>query len=96
MQKNTENLNKCAHEHFSNVCNSCGKDMLETKRSEELQSILEMIEGRKRNVPKDPMDMTMREQMEQVIHPVYRPYMSPEESVNNTLQELVEDIKKMI
>lgn len=41
-----------------------------------------------RIVPKDPLDITPREAMKQIVQPIYRPYVSAEESFNSALSEV--------
>lgn len=51
-------------------------------------ALVEALEKMRRVVPKDPLDITPREQMEQVIQPVYRPYISNEEAANQVIDAI--------
>lgn len=63
----------------------------------QIDSLLESIEKdgekMKKTLPKDPLDMTFRESMNQVMQPVYRPYVSNEESYNNGVSDVLDLLK---
>lgn len=61
-----------------------------------LQAIVDREEKNKRNLPKDPLDITPREQIAQLVYPVYRPYKSNEESYNDGLQDTIDYLNNEI
>lgn len=70
--------------------------MKDQEFQEKLKMIVEMVESEKRIVPKDPLDITPREQISQLVQPVYRPYISNEESVNIILDTITSKLKELI
>lgn len=63
--------------------------------SEQVRGEIEKeVEGMKKKLPKDPLDMTFREQMNQTVQPVYRPYVSNEESYNQALTDLLSKLRE--
>lgn len=69
-------------------------EVLRESNQQLLNKLEEGVEKKRKNLPKDPLDITPREQMKLVIQPVYQRYVSPEESFNQGLDTLKSLIQK--
>ena len=81
-----------SHTHWrdnkDNLLSKALQKHLEDYQEKLINHIIEMIDRNKLTVPKNPLDMTVREQTQQSVQPVYREYISNEESVNQALDTL--------
>lgn len=59
------------------------------------ERMVEVVEEKKKPLPKDPLDVTPREVMNQIIQPVYRRYVSNEESYNLALSDTIQAIREI-
>ena len=87
-------MQKSLREEFSELTTSLSDEMRSAisnwwlaKISSLLQEKRRQIEGMMKVLPKDPLDITPREQMKQVVQPIHRPYISNEESYNQGVQD---------
>ncbi len=68
----------------------------EESRRDFIEAEIERKKGMRKTIPKSPLDMTLREQMNQTIQPVYRPYVSNEESCNQDIDEDIAHLQSLI
>lgn len=61
---------------------------LQRRENEVWKEASDMVLKRTQIVPPDPLDMTFREQMNQPINLMVRPYISNEEAVNRVLSDI--------
>jgi hypothetical protein len=64
------------------------EEIVKHSQQQLLESLELEIEEKRKKLPKDPLDITPREAMQTMIQPVYRRYVSNEESFNNALNEV--------
>ncbi len=68
--------------------------LIENALLQQLEELEGWVEGGKQIVPKDPLDITPREMMQQAVQPIYRRYVSNEESNNNALDFVLSHIRE--
>lgn len=94
-----EKLDKMMYEtdHGSLVLSPTAiKKYFSTSLTALLKAIDEEAESMKQTVPKSPLDITPREAMRIAVQPIYRPYISNEETHNQALSDLQSRLKAYI